>query len=287
MNYEPIVQSDAFTSLSQINIQTVILVTIVILIAIVIRYLFIRFLNTLEKRNIITITTRALITRILDIVIIISIAIVTVQILTAALTQYIVVLVVGLFVFILFYYEIREFTAFIAVQLERRALKTWIEVYPPNSNNVIRGRIVEIQPFSSIIEDIYGNKMLIANSILLHSLIREYRPNIQLKITVIPKEILNNSEIFKSMKDFPTNTALYPYDIYYIIQQLLSHTLSTSPFRIDEQSIMLKNISKDLITFTIRLIPHQIPLRKIDIYKLIKEIFQRFPENAISIEVLD
>ncbi|MGC8949617.1 MAG: hypothetical protein ACP5OK_09825, partial [Thermoprotei archaeon] len=60
-----------------------------------------------------------------------------------------------------------------------------------------------------------------------------------------------------------------------------------SPFRIDEQSIMLKNISKDLITFTIKLTPHQIPLRKIDIYKLIKEIFQRFPENAISIEVLD
>ncbi|MGB9729354.1 MAG: hypothetical protein ACP5GU_04410 [Thermoprotei archaeon] len=287
MNYEPITQSDIFASLLQINIQTVILVTIVILIAIVIRYLFVRFLNTLEKRNIITITTRVLITRILDIVIIISIAIVTVQIITTAFTQYIIVLVVGLFVFILFYYEIREFTAFIAVQLERRVLKTWIEVYPPNSNNVIRGRIVEIQPFSSIIEDIYGNKMSIANSILLHSLIREYRPNIQLKITIIPKEILNSNEIFKSMKDLSTNTTLYSYDVYYIVQQLLSHTLSTSPFRIDEQSIMLKNISKDLITFTIKLTPHQIPLRKIDIYKLIKEIFQRFPENAISIEVLD
>lgn len=287
MSYRPLSQSDIFTSLSQIRIETIILVIVVVIIAIVIRYLFVRFLRTLENRNIITVTTRALITRILDTIIIISIAIVTVQIITAELTQYIIVLAIGVFMFILFYYEIKEFTAFIAIQLERRVLKTWIEIYPPNSNSVIRGKIIEIQPFSSIIEDIYGNKMHIANSILLHSLIKEYTPNVQLKITIVPSEILNNSEIFKSIKDTATNMPLSSYDIYYIIQQLLTRTLTNSPFRIDEQSVMLKNISKDSITFTIKLIPHQVPLRTIDIYKLIKEIFQRFPENAISIEVLD
>jgi hypothetical protein len=248
-----------------IKIETIILVIIVILIAIIIRYLLIKFLRTLEGRNIITIGTRALITRILDIIILIFTVIVTVQIITAELTQYIIVLAVGIFMFILFYYEIREFTAFVAIQLERRALKTWVEIYPPNLSNSIKGRIIEIQPFSSTIEDIYGNKMHIANSILLHSLIREYTPNVQLKITITYKENPNIDEFFKIIKD----------------------ALSRSYFRIDEQSFTLKTFNKDSITFIIKMIPQQVPLRKMDIYKIIREILKAFPENSITIELID
>jgi len=248
-----------------IKIETIILVIIVILIAVIIRYLFIKFLRALENRNIITIGTRALITRILDIIILIFTVIVTVQIITAELTQYIIVLAVGIFIFILFYYEIREFTAFIAIQLERRVLKTWVEIYPPNLSNPIRGRIIEIQPFSSTIEDIYGNKMHIANSILLHSLIREYTPNIQLKVTITPKENLNIDDFFKTIKN----------------------ALSSSYFRIDEQSFILKTFNKNSITFIVKMIPQQVPLRKIDIYKITKEILKTFTEDSITIEIIE
>ncbi len=245
------------------NIGTIIMILAIIFTAIIIRYLLIKFLRTLEGRNIITISTRALITRILDIIILIFTIIVTVQIITAELTQYIIVLAVGIFMFILFYYEIREFTAFVAIQLERRVLKTWIEIHPPNLNSSIKGRIIEIQPFLSIIEDIYGNKIRITNSILLHSLIREYTPNIQLKITIMKG--LNIDDIFKLIKNITTD----------------------SRFRIDEQSITLKAVNKDSITFIVKMVPQQVPLRKIDIYRLVKEILQSFPENSLTIELIE
>jgi hypothetical protein len=35
------------------------------------------------------------------------------------------------------------------------------------------------------------------------------------------------------------------------------------------------------------MIPQQVPLRKMDIYKIIREILKAFPENSITIELID
>ncbi len=274
-------------SLPQIGMESALLIIIIVIIAIIIRYLFSRFLGVLQDRGIVTGAFKALIIRILDTLIIIFVAIIAVQIITAELIQYIIILIIGVLFFILFYYEIKEFIAYIALQFERKTLKTWLEIYPPNSNNVIRGKVIEILPSSSIIEDIYGNKIRIANSILLHSLIKEYIPHIQLKITVSLKEILKNSEIFKFIKDVTDNMSFNSYDIYYVTRQLLNRSLTSSIFKIDERSITLKNIDKDFLTCIVKLIPPQTPLRKSDIDKVIKDIFQRFPEKSISIEILE
>ncbi len=285
MSYKP--QLTIAISLSEIGIETVWLIVIIIILATIIRLLFSRFLGVLQNRGIITGAFKTLITRILDTIIIIFATIIIIQIITAEFIHYIIILVIGVLFFTLFYYEIKEFIAFITLQVERKTLKTWLEIYPPNSNNVIRGKIIEILPSSSIIEDIYGNKIRIANTALLYSLIKEYIPNIQLKITVSLKEVLKNNEIFKFIKDVTDNMPLNSYDIYHVIRQLLSRSLTSSIFKIDERSITLKNIDKDFLTCIVKLIPSQTPLRKSDIDKVIKDIFQRFPEKSISIEILE
>ncbi len=242
-------------------INVFIFVTVVVLI----RYLVAWFVSTLMNKGIISLSTKSVIVRVLDITVIILIILGVVESFTASLTPYIVVLVIGIMLFVLFYYEIREFTAFITMQLQKYARGTWIEAYLPGISTSVRGRIVEIDPFSSIIEDLHGNQLYIANSILVNSLIKEYRPLVTMKVSL----------------DLPSDVTLDS------VLERVKNVIEETPFRLDESRIPLNSLSKGRLTFTLRLIPLSTPVRTTDLFKAMKRISNVLSEYNPSINIVE
>lgn len=248
-----------------IPLTTLINIAIFIIIVVLVRYLVAWFVTTLVRRGLISTGTRMILTRIIDILVVIIIAVVVVHTITASLTPYIIVTVIGLLVIVMFYYEIKEFTAFITIQLQRYAKGIWIEVYLPNYSSPIRGRLTEIQPFNSVIEDVYGNKIYIANSVLVNSLIKEFNPSIFLELTVTSHEYLNITEILQTIKE----------------------VVSGSPFRLDESYMPIKSMSTASVSLVLRLIPLSTPVRASDLYRLMRQISTSLSQYNPIVEVLN
>ena len=246
----------------------IIQLTLFIGIIVIIRYLIAWFVGTLASRGAISSSARAVIIKILDILVIISVATVTVHLITASLTPYIVTAIIGILVLVLFYHEIKEFTAFITVHLQHYARGSWVEIKIPNMNTSIKGKLVDIQPFNSIIEDIHGNRVYIANSLLVNSLIKEYRPNVLLKIQL-------------SLNSGASNAG----NLSDLISNKLREIVSNSPFRLDEDYLHVLSLNREVLVFTVRLIPFSTPVRTSDLLKVMTYIRDTLSEYSPNIEV--
>jgi len=238
---------------------------IFITVVILIRYLVAWFVSTLMNKGIISLSTKSVIVRVLDLTVIITIILGVVESLTASLTPYIIVLTLAIMLFILFYYEIREFTAFITMQLQKYARGAWIEAYLPGITLPVRGRIVEIDPFSSIIEDLHGNQIYVANSILVNSLIKEYRPLVTMRISL----------------DIPAATTID--DLLDKVKSIISET----PFRLDESRIPLNSLEQNRLTLSLRLVPLSTPIRSNDLFKIMKRISNVLADYNPSVNIAE
>ena len=223
---------------------------IFITVVVLIRYLVAWFVSTLMNKGVVSLSTKSIIVRVLDLTVIITIILGIVESLTASLTPYIIVLTLAIMLFVLFYYEIREFTAFITMQLQKYARGAWIEAYLPGITLPVRGRIVEIDPFSSIIEDLHGNQIYVANSILVNSLIKEYRPLVTMKISLDLPSTVTIDELLDKVKSI----------------------ISETPFRLDESRIPLNSLDQGRLTLTLRLVPLSTPIRSNDLFKVMKRV---------------
>lgn len=254
--------------LSQITPQTIISIALFIVIAILIRYVLAWFITTLMRRGLISVGTKMIMSRIIDIIVIVTVSLILIHIVTASLAPYVIMTVLGLLVLIMFYYEIREFTAFITIQMQRYARGTWIEVYLPGHTTPVTGRLVDVQPFNSILEDVYGNKIYMANSVLVNSLIKEYNPSVILQLTV------NTST--------PTGEQLRLSAMFDTVRE----SVENSPFRFDETYTLIKSMSMGKVSILIRLVPLTTPVRASDLYKIMNQVTMNLKEFDPKIEVL-
>ncbi len=243
----------------------IIYIFIFIAVVLLVRYLVSWFVSTLRQRGMISASTKSMLIRILDLIVIIAVILGVVESFTASLTPYIIVIAIGIMLFILFYYEIREFTAFITIQLQKYARGTWIEVHLPGQMRPLRGRIIEIEPFNSILEDLYGNRVYLANSVLVNALIREYTPCVTMRISIDQPENLTLDEIL----------------------HLIKEAVRGAPFRMDETRTPINSIGGNRLTFTLRLIPLSTPVRSTDLYRLMRKIGSVLSKHNPYIEIVE
>lgn len=243
----------------------IIYIFIFVAVVLLIRYLISWFVSTLRQRGIISASTKSMLIRILDLIVIIVVILGVVESLTASLTPYIVVIALGIMLFVLFYYEIREFTAFITIQLQKYARGTWIEVYLPGQIRPIRGRIIDIEPFNSVLEDLYGSRVYLANSVLVNALIREYTPCVTMRISIDQPQSITLDDVLSVIKDAVRGT----------------------PFRMDETRTPINSVGGNRLTFTLRLIPLSTPVRSTDLYKLMRRISNVLSNYNPYIEIIE
>ncbi|OYT37824.1 MAG: hypothetical protein B6U89_06765, partial [Desulfurococcales archaeon ex4484_58] len=167
----------------------------------------------------------------------------------------------------LFYYELREFLAYINLQLLRHLRGKTFEIYLPSHSKPIYGRIINIDLLNSTIEDIYGRRIYVSNSLLLNSILREHIPSIQLKIT------LN--------------------DIGDKVQDVLSNILSsfkeidTGIFRIDDRKVSIERVSSNQISFKLVINPTSTPIRVSDLLSFTNTLNNLLSKYKPVIEVIE
>ncbi len=243
-------------------------ISLFIVVTVSIRYLVAWFVNTLAGSGVISYSARTLIIKVLDILVISAIIVVSIHLITASLTPYIVATIIGVLTFVIFYYEIKEFTAFITVHLQKFTKGAWIEILIPRIECALKGRIVDVQLFNSVLEDIHGNRTYIANSLLVNSIIREYKPKVYVKIK------LNGLNSDDELVGLDTK-------IMYKVKEASAEL----PFRLEESKTFVESIANGSVTFAMELIPLSIPVRASDITKLAKYLINHLREYNPEIKV--
>ncbi len=240
---------------------------ILLIVLVVLRYFINRLMLTLYRKGYIGIGTKITIMRIMDSIFILVFALFIIQSYIPSIVTYAVIIIFAVLVTILFFYEIREFTAYISLQLLKYIRARYLEIKLPGHAKPIYGRIVSMDPFSSTIEDVFGNKTYIANSLLLSAAISEVSPFIHLRIRV------------RREAEKPLHNVLH--EVLNVFKQS-----GVAVFRVNEEQVKLEKISANEIVLCLRLIPVTSPIRISDVVKLIRHIEDKLKDYNVVIELL-
>ncbi len=245
---------DGNVSLTSIDInsllQYLLPIIVSLIIILVIRILLGRLISTLYRRGIISVGTKITLTRIFDTGAIIAAIIVVLQAYTMALTTYLVVFLLAVFIITMFYYEIKGFTAYISLQLLKYIKGKFLEIRLPNQFKPIYGRIVSMEPFSSTIEDVSGDRIYVANSLLVNAVVKEAMPSIPIRIRVSISDENTLREVVN--------------DIVNVFKRGLINV-----FRVNESRIMINRVTNSEVEIMVNAITMTIPIRLSDIVKLL------------------
>lgn len=243
---------------------------VIILVAatvVVIRYILSRFLNTLAQRGSISLSTKALLTRLIDLTLLSTFLIISVNIVTASLTPYAVVVVLGLTVLTFFFYDVKQFAAYITLQMFRHVKGRNAEIYVHTVSEPIKGRIVEISPLTSVIEDFFGNKIYIPNTVLVESVIKELNPSISIRLVLSISRNEDVNEVFNEVK-----RVLKEVDL--------------GPFRFNDNYVVIKSLNSKFLVVDIRLSSIAIPIRNVDILKVLNQLSKALSKYEPVLEVV-
>ncbi len=240
-------------------------VVVVFAVMIIVRMILVRLLTGLVNRGVLTLGTKLTLVRVVDMIVLLTILLSVLQYFAESLVIYAIIVIFGSIIIVLFYYEIREFTAYISLQLLRYIRGRSLEIYLPGHIAPVSGKIVSIEPFSSIIEDMYGNKIYVANSLLLNSVIKEYVPTIKITLTMN----LRGREVVSIIKDL--SDAFRRGEI--------------GAFRLIENQLAIRSVSEHRVKLTIYVSPLSTPVRVNDVVKLVNSIMDMFREHDVVIEI--
>lgn len=240
---------------------------IVLLLIVVTRILLTRIVTILFERGIFSIGTKAMLTRIIDTIMIIVVIIAVLQLFQASMVGYLVMVIVAAMILIVFFYEIREFTAYVSLQLLRYIKGRSLEIHLPGHQQPVYGKIIAMDPMSSIIEDIYGNKYFVANSILVNALVKEKHPSILIRLVLTRRNNITLKELIEN-----------------IVGIFGSSDLPT--FRLRENQIEIVRVEGNKVVLNIYVTPIAIPVRVVDIVKLVETLNYRLRDYEPVIEVI-
>ncbi|MCD6301201.1 MAG: hypothetical protein J7L82_03925 [Staphylothermus sp.] len=263
MNYTDIATSFSIENLLYSLRSAIIIVLLVILI----RFIIGRLLTVLFDRGIITLGTRSTIMRFVDVVAVLVVITAFLQSLVAPPVVLYTLAIFTLLSSVLFFYEIREFIAYINLQLIRHIRGRNYEILLPNHNKPIYGRIVSVELMNTIIEDVYGRRIYVANSLLVNAIIKEYVPVIQLRIKLSHAE----GDPIRVIEDVADS--LRKVDI--------------GVFRLDEKKLIIDKIGRGEVIARINAYPLAIPIRLTDLIKLADSLSKSLAKYNPVIEFME
>ncbi len=255
-----------FTSVEQLlfSLQTAIIITLLV---ILLRIVLVRFLAALMSRGRISAATKATLSRLIDIVAVFTVITAFLEVFVSIQILVITIAVFILISFLLFYYELREFVAYINLQLLRHLHGRNYEIKLPHHDTPVYGRIVAIEPLTSIIEDIYGRRIYVSNSMLVNSIVKEYIPSVKLRVRLTSRQGDPSSVI----RD--------------VTESIKSMDLGV--FRIDEKKIVIEKIGGRELVARMNVYPMSLPIRLTDLVKLAEKINRTLHEYEPIIEFID
>ena len=242
-------------------------VILTVIVMLFVRIVLVRLLSGLVNRGVLTLGTKLTLVRVIDMIVLLTVLLSAVQLFARSLVVYVLIVLFGSVIIVLFYYEIREFTAYISLQLLRYVRGRSLEIYLPGHQRSVTGKIVSIEPFSSIIEDIYGNRIYVANSLLVNSVIREYVPALKLIVTMNPRGRELDAIVSDLREAFRRG--------------------EVGAFRLIENQITILKASEDQVRLGLMVTPLSIPIRINDVVRLIDSIKKMYGEHGVVVEIIE
>ncbi|MET1159841.1 MAG: hypothetical protein ABWW65_02660 [Thermoprotei archaeon] len=257
------VQLDTFETIIEMLQPTLITIFAVLLF----RFILGRILYSLAERGTITIAIRATIIKAIDVVVFFIIVVSVLRLIATPYEVAIAVTLIAVFGFFIFYYELREFLAYVNLQLLRHLRGKTFEIYFPHHSRPVFGRIVNIELLNTTIEDVYGKKVYVSNSLLLNAVLKDYLPSITLRIRLegfneSPSVVLENA--IKAIKE-----------------------LESKIFRIDERRVSIESMGLNKIVFRLTLYPPTTPVRISDLVDFIRKINETLNKYNPIIEIIE
>jgi len=247
-------------------IRTSLPVIAAILVVVIIRFFVSKVLSSLVQRGSITLGTKSAIMRFVDLAAIVAVVITIIHAVTVAYEAIIAIVLLIVVGVMLFFYELKEFAAFVNLQLLRPLRGKTFEILLPHHEKPIHGRIVAVDLLNSLIEDTSGRKIYVANSLLSNAVFKEYYPYIALRITLKSRgkgveQAIN--EVIKCLA-----------------------RVSTGLFRIEEREIEIEKIGVDEVVLRVPVHPTAAHIRSSDIARLVEELVKELKDHNPVIEVL-
>jgi len=234
---------------------------------VVIRYILGRFLSSLVQRSSISLSTKTLLTRLIDLTLFSAFLIISINIVTASLTPYAVVVILGFTVLTFFFYDVKQFAAYITLQMFKHVKGRNAEIYVRTASEPIKGRIVEISPLTSVIEDFFGNKIYIPNTVLMESIIKELNPSINIRLVLSIGRDEDVNEIFNNVRK-------------------VFKEIDLGPFRFNDSHMIIKSLNSKFLVVDIRLSSIALPIRNADILKVLSQLSKALSKYEPVLEVI-
>lgn len=235
-----------------------------ILLLILFRILLGRFLGGLVKRGVIHPNIRGIVLRIIDWVILIVIIVAVLSIFTEVATLSLPILLAVIILLVINWRTIREFTSYLELNILRHIYTGYYEISLP-TGKTIRGKIAETTPTSSIVEDVYGYRYHVTNTLLLESVFKEVAPGVIIRLYV----------------EDPARPAVELVED--IIDKLLA--LNHPIFRFDVKKTVIEGITSNKWRIVLHFIASSPVIRPTDIASLLSAIRQQLAEYKIDLEV--
>lgn len=236
---------------------------IIVLIRLAISYL----MSSLVEHGRITHVTKSAFMKLLDLILFFTAIVVALQTFFAPYQVFVALSVLVALIAITFFYELREFNAYINLQLTRRLRGRIFEIHLPNHNQPIYGKISSIDLFESTIEDIYGRKIHVPNSLLAKAVLREHVHSIVLRIALrssVSKPLERLHEIVSAIKK-----------------------MDFEVFRLDEVKVMVDEMSDDSVSLKVVVNPTVVPIRATDVAELINKVRSQLSEYNPVVRVVE
>lgn len=142
----------------------------------------------------------------------------------------------------------------------------YVELYIPGFTQPINGKVVDLTPLTSVVEDIFGNKIYVPNTLLVNSVIKEHNPCITVRIILHTNNSNGLDSIFNEVK-----TALKNVDL--------------GPFRFNESYITIRSLRSESLTVDIRLSALSLPVRNPDLLRILNQLSKALSNYEPVLEV--
>ncbi len=256
-----------FIQLDEALINQVELILLLVVVIVIIRYMLSKFITSLVQRGSISVSTKVTLIRMVDLGLLSAFLIISVNIITASLTPYAIIAILGLIVLTLFFYEVKQFAAYITLQMFKHVKGRNAEIFIQGYSEPIKGRVVDLTPLTSVIEDLFGNKIYVPNTLLIESAIKEHNPSINIRIMLKLREGEDVMELFSNVK-----SAFKKVDL--------------GSFRFNESYITIKSLDVDTLTIDVRLSTIALPIRNPDILRILNQLSKTLQHYRPVLEII-
>ncbi|MEM4475947.1 MAG: hypothetical protein QXS73_01345 [Desulfurococcaceae archaeon] len=244
---------------------------LILLALLVLRLLVNRFISAMHERRILSLSVKYILSKVVDyIIILVYLSCLLYTYLPTIPVIYVIGFVTATFI-LMFFYDVREFLAYFYIIASKYPRGRPVVISLPRYGYRVFGRVNEVHMHGAEIEDFYGNKIYIPNTLLAGSITIETPVLVSLRV-----------------KTLFTDRSRISDEISSLIDRLSKEISQKIPFSLDKESSYVEKIDVDKgeAMLILRFKPLSLPIKRGSTYELTKYIVSNYGE-VVYVEVVN